>query len=1045
MSDINFNSLQVDETTGRVSFSGLGSGIDFEAAVDNIITAKRIPVDRLEARIETNAAKITAYQDLRSLLNTLQDSLSTLRGAVSFDNSSSIFSAKEAFASVSRTDGATPTSAGSLIGVTVTNAAQAESHDLEVLQVARAHKIASASFSSKTTSLGLTGNDQFTLEGTVITVSAQDTLLTLRDRINAANTGSNATGVSASIVSVSSTQHYLVLSKGTAGEDISISNTTGTPLVTAGILTGGGMPANVLQAAQTAQLYADGLLDSTNTTYESSRQSSASVTIGSSGTLRFNDGSTTLDLAYTSGQSITTLAANINADATLTAMGISASIVQEGAEYRLKIITSGDAFTITEQAAGSAISDLGVDNSRLLIERQTNTIDDLFSGVTLSLFQAEVGTRVQVDIEQNLATIKTQVSSFVEAYNAAKVFINGQTSIDATTGKVSEDSVLYGARALANMESQLNQIVGVGTEGVSSAFSVLAQIGITFVDNAGLSDPLQADTLEIDESELDNALLNNAEDVRRLFAFDFSSSDPRVTLLSFSGNTSYNASGYVLNVAYAELYQSSAQSEAGAITLTQANTGGPAADGISAISLSDTIATNQALRYSYDSATEVLTLRNLSTGTSETVDITASLDALVGAGLDLGPGQTLDINFATFGTITLSGDDGFLRGSDISDAALDIAALHASTTMTGGSVTTPTSGINKATVDALIAAGAYSAATGLLTLGVTSSGAGDVHFDVATGIKFRIDGGAVTTDISGTDLDDGAAHTIDIYVNDGSSDVQVASLSFSSLASAGAGAGSLTIDLGTGLFAEATTIASATAPMENYLSFSDGSFEIRDDDGALITTISYTTGDSLSDLAAAIDAISGLTASVIDNGSTFQLQVTSDDSTPLTFTADSGGLLALIDIENQGTTIISANINGAADGSDDGSVTVGAGGALTATSQTGAYGLQLLYTGNTDASGIQLDYTVGIGSQMYFIIDAMLDETTGTIENEIESLNDQNEFTQERIDALLERLDRMRESLLARFIAMESALSTMNSLLDQVKQSFDALSNSQSR
>lgn len=1037
--EINLNSLQVDDS-GRVSFSGLGSGIDFQAAVDNIIAARRIPVDRLEARVETNALKITAFQDLRAVLSTLQDSLSSLRGALSFDGTSSVFKAKQAFASVSRTDGATPSSASSLIGVTVTNAAQAEAHDIEVLQVARAHKIASSSFASTSSTLGFSDGDQFTLEGTTITVSATDTLLTLRDRINAANTGTNATGVSASIVSASGTSNYLVLSKATAGADITIAETTGTPLQDVGMLTAGGAPANVLQAAQTAQLYADGILDRTNTTYESARKSSGAVTLDSSGTIRFNDGTTTRDLAYTSGQSISTLASNINGDATLQGMGISASVVTEGAQVRLKIVTSGAAFTMTETGAGSVLTDLGVDNSRLLMERNTNTVSDLFSGVTLSLFQAEVGTNIHVDVEQDLSAVKSQIATFVEAYNAAKVFLNGQSAIDETTGVVSEDAVLYGSRAIADIESRLTQIVGVGTEGVATSFSVLAQIGIKLVNNAGLSDPLLADTLEIDDSVLDAALLSNPDDIRRLFTFDFSSSDPRVTLLSFDSKTAYNAAGYTLNVAFAELYQSATQTEGGTVTLTQAQTGGPASDGISAITVADGVATDIAYRYAYDSVTETLTLYNLTAGTSEAVDITAALDGVAGAGLDLGAGQTLDVSFATSEvTITLSGDEGFLRGSNISDGTLDTSAF-VNMSFTGAAVTTPTSGYSRAVVDALIAAGAYDQATGLLTLSLDGSVSGQANLQTASGILFQLDGGGITSDISATDLDDGGAHTIQIYVNDGSSNVQVASLSFTQLQNAApGGTESFTIDLGTGLFAEANTTVSSTSAMGNYLTFSDGSFEIRDVSNTLLGTVNYQTTDSLEDLRDAISAISGVTAEIISSGGTLQLSVTSDTSTPLSFTNDSSTLVSQLDILNRGTQVVSANIGGSADGANDGTVTISTGGVLTMTSLTGAEGLRVLYTGNTDASGIQLDYTVGIGSQMYFTVDDMLDETTGVLENEIEALDDQNTFTQERIDQLLARLERQRISLLDRFIAMETALSTMNSLLDQIRQTFDVL------
>ena len=53
-----------------------------------------------------------------------------------------------------------------------------------------------------------------------------------------------------------------------------------------------------------------------------------------------------------------------------------------------------------------------------------------------------------------------------------------------------------------------------------------------------------------DSAKLDAALLNNSDDVRRLFAFDFSTSDPRITLLSFNGATRYAAAGYSLNMAF---------------------------------------------------------------------------------------------------------------------------------------------------------------------------------------------------------------------------------------------------------------------------------------------------------------------------------------------------------------------------------------------------------------------------------------------------------------------------------------------------------------
>ncbi len=122
MEAVNLNNLSVD-SSGRVIFSGLSSGIDVQGIVTNIIAAKRIPIDSIETRITENADQIAALGDLRALLTSLRQSLYSLRGAVTLGNTGDVFAAKQVFATTSRTDGDTPTAAGNLIGVTTTNAA----------------------------------------------------------------------------------------------------------------------------------------------------------------------------------------------------------------------------------------------------------------------------------------------------------------------------------------------------------------------------------------------------------------------------------------------------------------------------------------------------------------------------------------------------------------------------------------------------------------------------------------------------------------------------------------------------------------------------------------------------------------------------------------------------------------------------------------------------------------------------------------------------------------------------------------------------------
>lgn len=1042
---LNLNNLTVDDN-GRVSFSGLSSGIDFQGVVDSIIAAKKIPVDSLQAEVDTRKEKIAAYNDYKTLLTGLRDSLATLRGAVSFGNTNNAFQNKDVFASSSREDGFSPAAAGSLIGVTLENAASVGTHTLEVLRIAKAHKIASGTVSDKTadlgTELGLT-DGSFALNGTTINVYATDSIQDVRDRINAANTGTNATGVSASVVSVSTNQHLLVLTADDAGasNEMTLGSEVGGVLASLGLSSDGGTTFdNELQVGLDARLKADGVLDPDR--FESDKLSSQSALLSnyttsaaSSGNFTVTIGGVPQVIAYdTTTDSLTDLRDAIN-----TAFGGSqASILSDGTGYRLVIDGAGSAVSVTD--TDGLLSDLGVDNQQI-ITRSTNDITDLFSGVTLSLFAAEEGTTITLEIEQDLAAVKDQVGAFVDAYNAVRQYINQQNTVDPDTGLPSSDAgVLFGSPVLSDAKADLANLLGTGVEGVDSAFKVLAQIGIDFVDNSLQTDPSLQNTLEIDEAALNAALISNPDDVRKLFAFDFSASSSDFTLLGFTGNTAYNANGYTLNVAYEKSYDADAVTSTADYTQVDAQTGGPASDGIGAIAYSS-VTSGSAFRYSYDSATEQLTLTDLTAGTSQTVTVTSAIDAVAGAGLDLGPGETADINFSTLGvTVTLSGDDGFLRGTDITTGTLDTAGLPGTTTMTNGSVTLPTSGMDKATVDALVAAGAYNPATGLLTLGITSTGSGEAHFDTATGISFAVDGGAVSADISATDLDDGSAHSIGIYVNDGSSDVLVGTVNFDALASTAAASGSVTVDLGTGLFGETATYSDSTTVMSDYLTYSDGSFEVRDASSTLLGTVNYTTGDSLDDLAASISAISGVTATTTTSGNTFTIEIKDDANGALSFTGDTGGLVTALGISNKGDAIYSANIGGSADGADDGSVTV-TGNTLTATDQTGAEGLQLFYSGGADISGVTLDYTVGVAAGMYHEMETML-SSTGPVDSEIDTLSDQNDNADDRIQQILARIEIQRESLLARFIAMETTLATANRIIDSIKQTTDALFNS---
>jgi flagellar hook-associated protein 2 len=195
---INTGAINIDPKTNKVSVKNL-AGFDSQSAVDALVKVKKIPIDRIQTTIDTNTQKITAYNDLRAKLKTLQDNASLLYGKLSFDKSSDIFRSKLASGSTTRSSGTAP-SFDSMMGITALNSAATGTHNMSIVQRATNNQIAAADKTSGTTALGLAGS--FSINGTAITVAANDTLNSIRDKINGVNTGTNATGVTASIVNI---------------------------------------------------------------------------------------------------------------------------------------------------------------------------------------------------------------------------------------------------------------------------------------------------------------------------------------------------------------------------------------------------------------------------------------------------------------------------------------------------------------------------------------------------------------------------------------------------------------------------------------------------------------------------------------------------------------------------------------------------------------------------------------------------------------------------------------------------------------------------
>jgi len=232
-----------------LSSTSSGTGIDYAVLIEAKVQARLVRADRIDARITTNEARITAYGDLQDLLQTVNTTLDGLRNrSVSAGASTNLFSQRAAY--VSDDD---------VMAATVEDGTETGTYSVVVQQLATRHKIGSDSVGGKTTALGQSGS--FTLQaadGTAVSVSmdADDTLTDLRDAINAQKSTS---GVTASIVQVSDSSYQLILTANDTGREITLTDGGDGVLSGLGLTDGSGTVKNELVAAQNAIVEVDGV------------------------------------------------------------------------------------------------------------------------------------------------------------------------------------------------------------------------------------------------------------------------------------------------------------------------------------------------------------------------------------------------------------------------------------------------------------------------------------------------------------------------------------------------------------------------------------------------------------------------------------------------------------------------------------------------------------------------------------------------------------------------------------------------------------------
>ncbi len=393
---------------GLSSISGLIAGFNIKGAVEEILRPQQARIDSLTSQ---QTAETTKQSELSKFTGLVQDLRNT---SIAMSTTADFFSYTASLSSSSSV------SASSLISVSGTSSVSAGSHTIKINKLALAQKSSSSlavqnsagtAVNSDTTSLGLSGS--FTVAGTSVTVTAADSLQDIAYSVNQANTGSAATGVTATVIKAGTSDYRLIFTADSTG----------------------------------------------------------------------------------AAHSFAIAGADLSNAATLGKLNLSAPTSLQVAQDAEAIV---DGLTIT---------------------RDSNTISDALSGVTMNLKQADTTTTLTMNIAVDTTSLQSNVQKFADQYNAVQDYINGQFTVDPKTGK---NGILAGETTLRSVQNALSSALFQSVQGLASDRNSLVRIGV---------EPDSKGRLSINSTLFDNFLNTDPNAIRDVFVANGTSANTKLNFL----------------------------------------------------------------------------------------------------------------------------------------------------------------------------------------------------------------------------------------------------------------------------------------------------------------------------------------------------------------------------------------------------------------------------------------------------------------------------------------------------------------------------------
>jgi len=488
-------SVAVTASSNAPTLSGLASGMDWTAIINEMVAIQEAPETLMKGQQTTLAAEKNSYTTIGTDLATLQKDVTTLMDP-------NFFGSRTAAAANSSVASATAAT-GTALGNYTFNISQLAS-EASWLGAAAAVNHLSATADVSGVTVGTAGfatpvtAGTFTINGKQITIASTDTLQSVFTQIN------TATGVTASY---NPTTDEITLS---SGSPIVLGNANDTSnfLQVAQLYNNGGN--SVTSASALGGINLQNVLSSSNL--------ATPISDGGSGNGQFLINGVAIDF-NASTDTINSVLQKINDSAA----GVTATYDASNKEFQLTNTTTGDVGMTLQDVAGNFLAATGLAGGALqrgtnlqysvngggTLTSQSNTINSSTSGITgLTVTALGVGSTA-VSVQSDTATIAGAITSFATDYNAVQSYISSQTAATASSTGAVTAGTLTGDMNVEGLATQLRQLTDAAPPGMAASAQNLNALGVA--SNG------QDNTLAVNSTTLDAALSSNLGAVQKLF------------------------------------------------------------------------------------------------------------------------------------------------------------------------------------------------------------------------------------------------------------------------------------------------------------------------------------------------------------------------------------------------------------------------------------------------------------------------------------------------------------------------------------------------